>query len=629
MGENQQKPDRGARQDVPREAGQAVGTPPESGPTRRTATVGLIAVLGVGLAVRLLHLWAISGTGWSRIGTVSSDSDMYANVQWAQRILAGDWLGRDTYHPSFEWMKAIAPQETWYRWWGGKEVFQQAPLYPYLLATMLGVCRGSVTGVLLVQLLLGAFQPLVIYRLATRVFDVRVALVAAGLTAVYGPLIFHQGVLLRDWLPPLLEPLALLALLKAREDGRGRTWCLAGACLGLAVLAKETILVFLPWVLLWILLDHRRVRRQAIRPVALVVLGLLISLSPLLLRNLTVGAPLFALSNRAAEGLIEGNAADGVPVGLQHPPSMGAILELSQGRLWAVVRETLGTYRGDWVWFVKLQLLKLRALMDPFEAPNNVSFAYGAELSPVLRFTLGYGLVLPLGLAGLLVLRRASWRHRLLAMYGLAIAAGLMTVPIMGRYRLVLVPVLILLAAALLVQLGAAIHRGAIRAAVGPLGLALALGAAQQTLVPIPDEMRPRIYEPEYLWTAHVYAEAKQFDRAAAEMGHLLDKARQSPPHAAYLSAYETDYRVYRARDLLGQGRREEARRQLDLAVAAYARTPDRVIAREYNFGLLYLRLGDLAQAKTFFTRVLELTPDGSLADQVRMLLSRIEGLRR
>ncbi len=108
----------------------------------KTAPI-LLVILVLGFLVRLLHFWAITGTAFPRITFIFTESDMYAFWQWAQTILAGDLLGRNTYHPYFDWMKYFAPLETWYRWWGGKQSFQQAPLYPYWVAGLLAVSGNS------------------------------------------------------------------------------------------------------------------------------------------------------------------------------------------------------------------------------------------------------------------------------------------------------------------------------------------------------------------------------------------------------------------------------------------------------------------------------------------------------
>jgi hypothetical protein len=587
----------------------------------------LLGILGLGLLVRLLHFWTIAGTAFPKLPLVSTNSDMYANWQWAQRILAGDWLGRATYHPYFDWMKAIAPLETWYRWWGGKEIFQQAPLYPYLLAGLLALCGGSVTWVLLPQLLIGASQPLIMYQLAASLYDTRVGLVAAALTALYGPFVFHQGVLLRDWLPPLLGPLALLALLKAREIRRGWAWGTAGAALALALLAKETLLLFLPLAGLWILLDHRMAWREVARAWIGIGLGLLLFLSPLLLRNAVVGAPPFALSNRAAETFIEGNAADGNPVTMVIPPSMPGILERSQGRLWAVLQGVLATYHGRWTSFFQVQLLKLRAVTDPFESPNNVSFAYGLELSPLLRMTLGYGIVFPLAVAGLLVSLKGRWRqHSLVAFYGLSVVGGLTATMVLGRYRLDLVPVLILYAAALLVYLAEAVRERNGRRAVVTIGLIVAASLTQQTVVPLSEGMKVRVHSPEYRYSAEIYAREQQFDRAVMETARFLAHARASPLLSGFVPKIEIEYRQLLARRFIAQGAREEARQQIDLALAILARVPQPYSDTYLKFGQLYLLLGEATKARPFLARFLELEPDYSGAGELRDLLSRLGG---
>jgi len=284
--------------------------------------VRLLLLVVLALGVRFAHFVAIAGTPFPQFPRVFGQSDLNTFWEWAENIRAGDWVGRDTYHPVFDWMQAIAPTETWYRWWGGKAIFQQAPLYAYLVAGLLTVSRGSLAFVSNAQLLIGALQPLVMFWLGRRLFDERVGLVAAALTAVYGPFVFHESVLLRDWLPPILEPLALVALLRARERQGTIAWGLAGAALGLAVLAKETILLFVPVALLWVVLGARQARGRAMASGAALLAGLLLVLFPLIARNAAVGAPWLAISNRTAEGFILGNAADAFPVGLTHPPSL-------------------------------------------------------------------------------------------------------------------------------------------------------------------------------------------------------------------------------------------------------------------------------------------------------------------
>ncbi len=600
---------------------------PGRAPIKRSVAISLLSILGGGLLIRLVHFWAIARTAFPQAQVIFEQSDMHTFWRWAHTILAGDILGWDTYHPYFDWMRDMAPLETWYRWWGGKEIFQQAPLYPYFLAGLLALRRDSAAWVLLVQLLLGALQPLVLYSLARRLFsDVRIALVAALFTAVYGPFIFQQGTLLRDWLPPLLEPWAMLLLLRAQASERRRDWAMGGAALGLALLTKETILLFLPLVFLWVFWEYRRRLRKALPATAFLLGGILATVSPLLIRNALVGAPVFSLSQRAAETFIIGNVADGIPVGLPgFPPSMKGILERTDGRLPAVVRETLATYHGDWLRFVKLQVYKLRAIVDPSEVPNNFAYGYGIEISSVLRLCLGYGFLLPLGLAGL-VLSVPGWRrHVLLLLYGGSMLGALMFTSVVGRYRLVLVPVLILYGASGVVCLIAAIRGRRAAHAVGYLALVAGFALVQHQVLALPgSRVKSATFQSEYMLSAKVYADAGQYDRATAEMERFEERFRKlgvMTNLAAGASLFQGDYRAMWARQLLEQGKEVEARRQIDLAAAAYA-SYMRLSAPNYNLGLLYLRLGEVAKARRYLESFLALEPTGPQADRVRQILS-------
>jgi len=587
-------------------------------------TLALIAIVGVGLILRLLHLWMISDTAVPKIHTVV-ESDVRTYWNWAQQILTGHFL--DPYHTYSEYMQEIAPLETWYRWWGGKEIFRTAPLYPYWIAGLLVLSGGSFTFVLFAQLLVGALQPLVLFGLARRLFDARVGLVAAALTAGYGPFIFYQGVLLRDWLPPLLEPLALLTLVRARDSRRGRDWLQAGAALGLALLAKETVLLFLPLVGLWLLWEHWPGWRRAVRAGAYLMTGLVLCLSPLLLRNALVGAPLFSLSNRFAQSFIEANAADGEPVGYRAvPATMKQILERSDGKLVPTIRETLRTYQGDYGALLRKQFVKLRALVDAREVPGEaVSFVYGLEVSPVLRFTLRYGLVFSLGVAGFFLSLRTWRRQRLLYLYLSAAVGGLLFGAIQERYRLIVVSVILLFSALALVRLFELVREKRCGRAVGGLGLILGVAFVQHVWAP---PLRPGVYHrgDYYLWAARVYASENRFDRAVGELERLAKKAHQYPELAGLVagsSLLEGDTRARWAQHLLDEGKRDEAREQVERAGEAYA-SHAHLSPPWYNLGVLYFRLDEPAKAKTYLDRFLALEPEGPRADQVRRLRLRL-----
>ena len=76
--------------------------------------------------MRLLHIWQIRAAPF--FAALMGDSHGYD--EWAQRIAGGDWLGR--------------------------EVFYQAPLYPYLLGVIYAIAGHSLLIVRIVQALIGS-----------------------------------------------------------------------------------------------------------------------------------------------------------------------------------------------------------------------------------------------------------------------------------------------------------------------------------------------------------------------------------------------------------------------------------------------------------------------------------------
>lgn len=577
----------------------------------------LLGLTAAAFALRLLHLWAVSDTPWIERYWTAPSGDDYAFFQWAQTILAGDWLGRDTYHPYFKWMLRVGTPEEWHRWWGGKEIFHQTPLFPYLLALLLALYQGSVPMVFVTQLLLGSLQILVIYALAKRVFDYRVGLVAAVVTAFYGPFIFYQSTLLRDWLPPILEPLVMLAVLKATTSDHRYTWGLAGVTLGIAVLCKPTALLLGPVALIAIGLNHDNQWRVASRSLALLVVAFLLVLAPLFIRNVLVGAPVFALSTRATEAFVLANNTDNTV------QSIRKVLEPSRGKLWPAFQKTLTLYHGQAVSFFGKQATKIQRVAAPYESPNNTSFYYASDLSPILRWTLGYGFVFPLGLTGLLMCLR-HWRHHLLMfLYALASLVTLLLASPISRYRLVLVPVLIVYASALLIHWVDDIRARRAMRALGVAGLVLTCVLGQRLL----DARQHATFANDYYNAAVAYRKRDNLPEAIREISTLAHKlATESPTSKAAHEAtgMEGDYRAEWAKQLILKEKKSLAIEQIELAAAAYAKDP-KIVLSHFNVGVLYVGVGEFDKARRSLHRFLRVAPENPKTARAKDLLASIE----
>src|SRR6476660_2755273 len=139
-----------------------------AGPAARPAPwfpSALVGVFAAALLVRLLHVWQIRRAPFFDV--LIGDARGYD--AWARRLAAGDWIGRD--------------------------VFYQAPLYPYFLGVIYAVAGRSLLLVRLIQAVVGACS-CVLLGVATRRFISPRAGLAAGLAlALYAPAIFFDGLL--------------------------------------------------------------------------------------------------------------------------------------------------------------------------------------------------------------------------------------------------------------------------------------------------------------------------------------------------------------------------------------------------------------------------------------------------
>ena len=404
-----------------------------------------IVVLSAAL-MRFGHFYFLSESALFDFPLVFTSSDMFASLQWAAQILRDPW-GYHPYHPYHSWMENIAPLETWYRWWGGEAVYQQAPLYAYLLSFFVALFAKPIPLVIFLQLALGVLHCVVVFSLARRFSGLKGAVIAGLLSAFYGPFIFFQGVLLRDSIHMLLELAALLLLVRALDKKSLRDFFLTGVILACAILCKPTSAAVLSFFLLLVLAWKSFSMRERFQCCVALIFSSVLVVSPLMFRNARVGVKLTALSNRAAESIIVANAADANPLFLRIPKSLGPILESSNGNLVKVVRGTFRTYEGDVAKIFERQLLKVRGLLSPLEIGTNINYYFGAEFSPFIRCSLSFAVVFPFAFLGLILIFKNYREQMPFLVFFLAILPGLLLSSYRARYRLVFASLLILAAA--------------------------------------------------------------------------------------------------------------------------------------------------------------------------------------
>jgi 4-amino-4-deoxy-L-arabinose transferase-like glycosyltransferase len=146
-------------------------------------------------------------------------------------------------------------------WLGSMPYHRKPPLFFWLAAGAYHALGVSVFAAKIFPALCGVGACVLVYLLARRLCDERVALVAGIVLATTPRFVRTSATFRLDPGVTFFTLLALLAYVRAVDDGRLRTWAAAGVGWGLAVMAKGAFGLTAPYYfLLWVLLVLRRPR---------------------------------------------------------------------------------------------------------------------------------------------------------------------------------------------------------------------------------------------------------------------------------------------------------------------------------------------------------------------------------
>ena len=562
-----------------------------------------LVVFAVALAIRVLYILQIRDLPWFDVPLV--DGANYFNL--AATIATGDLLG-------------------------GREVFWQPPLYPYLIALLISIFGPNMTAIYLVQGVIGSITCLLVARIGCRVLDDRAGIAAGLVVALYGPLVHFDAQPLIPVLHVVLATAGLLAILRAAgipgpSPVPGRDWALAGLAWGLAAIATPNILFAVPIVTIW----AWRWRRSPVenggadpaspaRGLAIFAVALAVPVTVVATRNLLVAGEPVLISSNGGINFYIGNNPDYErtirirPGGeferlAQEPENQGITGAAAKSR-WFVRRGLafIGAYPGQ---AARLYLRKGLDLIAGREIPRNEDAYSYRDTSWILAALLWrwgvsfpFGIVAPLALAGFCAVwspggtgiaaavngpgRRAG--QGLLLLYAAAYAVSIVIFFPTDRYRLPIVPVLAVFAGAAIAGGGRVWWRPRVIAA-------LAAGLVIFNL----DVSRP----------AETWPVEKALNRAYA----LRMQGRQEEAIAEYRRAIALDTRRIDPHNALGaiaaqQGRWEESARHYETLVNL---APGFVEARR-SLGQSYLALGRVADGRGQLEIAVGLAPRAGLA---------------
>lgn len=399
----------------------------------------LPAVLVLAAAVRLAHVVALSHTPF--FDNLGLDCLVYD--EWGQRIAAGDWMG--------------------------SRIFYQDPLYPYFLGVLYTVFGRHLMLVYLVQVAFGVGTCALTALLGRRVFGAAAGNLAALMAALFVPSIFYEVQIEKTFLSVFL--VAAFFVLAIERSVRARA--AAGAVLALAALTRANLILFIPISIAVLLFERARDRYDffalpeefGLRQAAAFLAGAALVLAPVALRNHHVEGQWVLTTSQAGQNFYIGNNPLNTsgsyypPLSIRPDPRFEEIdfraeAEKQSGR--KLTPSEVSEYWSKLAWkhirsdptFAEMMLLrKFMLFWNDYEVPDNLNMYLLERWSWVLRVPLlGIGLITALAVLGAAVSVREKTEVRMLVAFIAIYCVTVVAFYVFSRYRIQIVPALIVLA---------------------------------------------------------------------------------------------------------------------------------------------------------------------------------------
>ncbi|MEW6104536.1 MAG: glycosyltransferase family 39 protein [bacterium] len=330
-----------------------------------------------------------------------------------------------------------------------KSPYYYGPLYFYFLALIYKIFGIDPYIPRLIQMILGVFTTFLTYLIAKKVFNKTVGYISLIISILYGMFYIHEGVLLMESLVTFLNTLSIFLLLRIEDNPSYKNLALAGIALGLSALTRANILLFVPFILIWMLKNSKlKTKNLKLLSYGFLCLIILFTISPATIRNYLVSGRFVLISTNGPVNLWIGNNPHSEGWFAYPPP------EYSEKIAKMVKEKGDKAYIEDVVRFIKknpkqyLKLLskKFSLFWDTatVEIENNIDPKFLKKISWISNIAfLNFGFVASLGLLGILFSIRIWKKCLLLYLFCLSFMIGTILFFVLERYRIAFLPSLI------------------------------------------------------------------------------------------------------------------------------------------------------------------------------------------
>jgi tetratricopeptide (TPR) repeat protein len=348
-------------------------------------------VVLIAIAIRCLYFYQQLENPFTQ--SPISDSKIY--ILEAEKMLAsGDLLGEKIF------------------------TFGSSAFYSYFLAFVFFLAGKNFLLVQGIQHFVGALSCGLVLLIGQRLYGIKIGFILALWAAFFSPFLFHEGILLASSWTIFFLSLSLYFLVSQTDESNNWKSFGAGFFLGLAVLCRPNMLLIAPFYMFVFLKPSLQQALKSIRPYVL-VLGVLLAILPVTLRNYVVGDDMVLISSGGGWNFYLGNNHEAN--GLFHIPATSGvandllIYEFAHQQAEIKTRKKLSASKGSKFWFrqgidyltdnpesaLALYWKKFKLFWNNQEISEGYHFDFYSNYSFLLRIPLlSFGIAALLGLVG-------------------------------------------------------------------------------------------------------------------------------------------------------------------------------------------------------------------------------------
>ena len=364
-----------------------------------------------------------------------------------------------------KWALSLAHGEQFY-----SGPFFRAPLYPHFLGFVYWLFGESSWIIRIIQAGLGSLSCVLLYELGVILFNRKTGLLASIVMALYAPLIFFDAQLLAPSLAICLNLFALIYVIRIHTSHTLKDFILAGIFLGLAIITRPTIGLFALVIIVYMIYSARHKLLEELKKILLMVLCITIPVLPITIYNYVQSSEITFIAAYGGINFYIGNysGADGVSAvipGVRQDWQGGkddtrAIAEQETGEIlteselsnfW--LQKGINDITAEPFRWISLLGKKMLLLVNGYELSNNFDFYFFAQQTSMMKILLSnkyiffpFSLLIPFALLGIFTLPYSEPKKKILLLYTLTTCGSILLFLVTARYRLYLIPPLILFA---------------------------------------------------------------------------------------------------------------------------------------------------------------------------------------